>query len=92
MIIQMKKNLMIQLKAKKKKTQFSGYQKWIIEAISSRSTEDKPYIKLNTIANYLIQYHDLSENKRLKFIIKSQITRLINYGVIKQKKDGYKLL
>lgn len=80
------------IESKKKKTQFSGYQKWIIEAISSRSTEDKPYIKLNTIANYLIQYHDLSENKRLKFIIKSQITRLINYGVIKQKKDGYKLL
>lgn len=75
----------------KKKTKLSKFHKWIIEAVSSKSTEDKPYVSINTIINYMMQYHDLSKMTNPKTVIRSQITRMINNNILTRQRLAVKL-
>lgn len=79
------------VKKTKRKTALSHNQKIVIESIFSQATEDKKYVSMSKILTYIIKYESSNESDFKKSKYKSQITRLVNNGILKKKKMSYKL-
>lgn len=79
------------LEKNKKRPKYSTLQQWIIDAVLSKRTEDKEFVSINTIVNYITTYNDVNRFKNPKTEIRRQITRLINRNVLTLKRLSVKL-
>lgn len=77
---------------KRRKGKFSPVQQLIIDAISALATEDKPFVPYNKIMKYITTYFDTSKYARPQFVIRSQVTRLVNMNILIQKRFSFKLV
>lgn len=71
--------------------QVHKYEKWILEAIVSLSTEDKPYVSYEKIKNYLFTYMDGTIAGTIPYQTRKTLDKLHEKGLIKKKKESYAL-
>ena len=70
---------------------FSPLQKFVIEALLSLSTEDSKFVSFMRIRKYYMSYYPTGDYKCANRLIKSQLTRLMNYNIVIQKRNSYAL-
>lgn len=66
----------------------SPTQRKITEALRALTKEDKPFISEITIKKYIDTYFDAENSKFAIRIMKSQLTRIINDGIIIKKRNS----
>lgn len=71
------------------KSDLSGFDRYVFEAISAKATEDKPWVGKNTITGYIRQYiPDVKEGNIAKYT-QNALDRLIKNKILKRKKNSF---
>jgi hypothetical protein len=77
--------------AKAKKTAAApkgSYKNWVIEAVQALRADDKPFISLKRIKDYIYTHIEEATPARISRYTKSAVESLVGSKIFKQKKDS----
>jgi hypothetical protein len=72
----------------KSPSRFKSYSDYVIEAVQALQTDDKPFVSLTKIRDYIFSYIEEAKPENIKRLVPRAVDGLVNSKVFKKKRGS----